>query len=374
MSDAVLHKLKERVKELTALHRTARILQNPERPVLALMRDVAALLPGAWQYPEVAAARIRFRDEEVVTEGFRESAWNQRADFATRPGEGGSITVVYLEERPQADEGPFLAEERELIESVAEMLRSYLEQLLANEALRKARDAYEAEVLERTADLRRLASQLTLAEERERRRIASDLHDHVGQALAFIKLRVREFQGNAVFGGFEATIDEILRLLDQTIRYTRDLTGAISPPVLYELGLESALDWLAEQFTDKRSFRVTLRIHGRKRELPEELAVMLYKSARELLVNSLKYSGTDEADLELTWGETELCLRVGDLGRGLDPARSTSPGRDGFGLFSIRERLGDLGGEVAIASRPGAGCRVTLRVPLPRQETSWKYV
>jgi len=368
MDDTAVHKLRERVKELTALHRTARLLQHHDRPAGELIADIAALLPSAWQYPEVAAARIRFREVEQLTPGFRETPWLQRADFATRSGEGGSIAVVYLAARPAADEGPFLAEERELIDSLAEMLRSHLEHVLADEALLAARDDFEAQVLARTADLRRLASRLTLAEERERRTIAADLHDHIGQALAFIKLRVLDFQGNAVFGGQEETIVEILRLLDQTIRYTRDLTGAISPPVLYELGLESALDWLAEEFSTKRQLAVRLRTQGRAQALPEELAVMLFKSAQELLTNSLKHSGAADAELALRWGRGDISLSVADQGRGCQPTHAAGQSHDGFGLFSIRERFRDLGGSVEIASAPGAGCRVTLTVPLARPE------
>jgi len=370
MNDAIPHKLKERVKELTALHRTARILQDHGRPIAEVMQEIADLLPGAWQYPEVAAARIQFRDAQVQTEGFRESPWFQRAEFHTRAGHGGEITLVYLEERAPADEGPFLAEERDLIDSLAKMLRSHMRHMLADEALREARDRFEAQVLERTADLRRLASRLTLAEERERRRIASDLHDHVGQALAIIKMRVREFQGNAVFGGFEESIEEIMRLLDLTIRYARDLTGVISPPVLYELGLEPALDWLAEQFREKRKLRVRLRTRGRSRELPDELAVMLFKSASELLLNCLKHSGATKASLELRWEKNTLTLRVSDRGQGFDPEQLRSRIGDRFGLFSIRERFRDLGGRVEIDASPGGGCRVTLGVSLPNEEAS----
>lgn len=365
MDDPVLHKLRERVKELTALHRTARLLQHHERPTGELIAAIAEQLPGAWQYPEVTAARIRFRDDEVCTPGFRETFWRQHADFAARSGERGSITVVYLEPRPAADEGPFLSEERDLIDSLAELLRAHLEHVLADEALLHARDALEEQVAARTADLRRLASRLTLTEARERRAIAADLHDHIGQALALIKLRLRELQSEAIFAGQDETIAEVLLLLEQTIRYTRDLTGTISPPVLYELGLEPGLDWLAEQFSTRRGLRVALRTQGRARPLPDELAVMVFQSAQELLTNCLKHAGVEEAELRLEWAPERLRLSVADRGRGCDPARAAGQNHDGFGLFSLRERCRDLGGELAIDSRPGAGCRVTLSVPLP---------
>lgn len=366
--EAILHKLGERVKELTALHRTARILQDRERPVTALLGEVVGVLPAAWQYPEVAVARIRFRGRDYQTPGFEETEWVQEVSFTTRSGEGGSIGVGYLEFRPPADEGPFLTEERELIESLAEMLRAHLDQVRAWEALSAARDDLEAQVLARTSDLRRLASRLTLAEERERRRIAADLHDHIGQGLAFIKTRIRELQSNAVFGGFETTIEETLRLLDQTIRYTRDLTGEISPPVLYELGLEPALDWLAEHFTSRRGLAVRFTRTGAVRPVPEEIAVMLFKSARELLLNALAHSGVRESHLELAWERPLLRVTVTDAGRGFDPDRAPAPDHDGFGLFSIRERCGDLGGRFEVVSAPGKGCRAMLTVPLPQPE------
>ena len=90
--------------------------------------------------------------------------------------------------------------------------------------------------------LRKLASELSLAEARERREIASDLHDHIGQALAFVSQKMSVLRGNSIFSGMEGDFAEILSILEQTIRYTRDLTVEISPPVLYELGLPAAIN------------------------------------------------------------------------------------------------------------------------------------
>ena len=232
--DQILYKLGERVKELTALHRTARILQDDLRPVEDIMREITSLLPDAWQYPEITGARIRFHESEYATPNFRKTPWVQTATFTTRTGEAGSLDICYLAERPDAREGPFLAEERDLIESLAEMLRSYFQHKIADEALQQAHDNLEQLVHARTVELRRtnealekqvaeyrvargkidkhqrqlrqLASELSLAEDRERRDIASDLHDHIGQALAFIKIRLQQFQGDAMFSGFEKSI------------------------------------------------------------------------------------------------------------------------------------------------------------------------
>jgi signal transduction histidine kinase len=149
-----------------------------------------------------------------------------------------------------------------------------------------------------------------------------------------------------------------------TIRYTRDLTAEISPPVLYALGLEPALDWLAEQMQLKQGFRVHLTSRGTPRPLPEAHQVILYLAVRELLANSARHSGTSDASLAIEWADWGIGLTVTDSGCGFDP--SLHLGRrpeTGFGLFSVRERLQDLGGSAIITSAPGAGCTAVLRVP-----------
>jgi len=155
MTDDVLHRLQERVKELTALHGTARLLQDQTRPPDQVIADVAALLPPAWQFPEITSARISFQSVEAVTVPFAEGPWRQAAHFATRDGATGTIEVHYREPRPTADEGPFLKEERDLIESLAEMLRSYFQHRLADHALKQAHDNLESLVNARTEELRK---------------------------------------------------------------------------------------------------------------------------------------------------------------------------------------------------------------------------
>ena len=126
------HELAERVKELNALHQIARILNEYSHPA-DLVRKVVELLPPAWQYPEVAAARIRFDNLEACTAGFASSRWLQRADLATQAGGHGYIEVVYLKSCPPEAEGPFLAEERHLIDSIADLLSTYFERVRGEE-------------------------------------------------------------------------------------------------------------------------------------------------------------------------------------------------------------------------------------------------
>jgi signal transduction histidine kinase len=387
-----LHDLTERVKELTALHATSRILQDRAKPAIRVIEEVVALLPPAWQYPETTVVRIRLGCLEAATPGFQVTRWRQAVSFDVGEGQAGQIEVCYLDERPSSDEGPFLREERDLIESLAEMLKSYFMQVRSDEALHKAHSDLERRVEERTAELRmtnaalakqvneckkalgridsyerqlrRLASQLSLAEARERREIAEDLHDHIGQALAFTRMSVAEFRGNAIFCGFESKIDEILTLLDQTIRYTRDLTFEISPPALYELGLEAALGTLAERFHSKHGLVVRTEIPSAIDGLGEDVAVLLYKSVQELLTNVVKHAGARGSAVRVRCDTEGVRLEVEDDGRGFDPcALESGSGGDHFGLLTIRERIRHLGGTVEIRSAPGKGASVTIIIP-----------
>jgi signal transduction histidine kinase len=389
VTQELLHMLQERVKELTALHGTARILQARDKPLGQLMQEVVAMLPPAWQYPEVTAARIRFHDLEVQTPGFRETQWRQTAEFTVSSDRAGSIDVCYLESRPVADEGPFLTEERHLIESLAEMVRASFERRLADEALRQAHAELETLVAARTAELQKanaalhqqiaecqlardkldqhrgqlqqLASELSLAEARERRRIAEDLHDHIGQALAFIKVNVMQFRGNAIFCGFESAIDEMVGLLDQAIRYTRSLTVEISPPALYELGFVAAVDGLVARFSREHRISAALEAGADIGALPDPVAVLLYKSIQELLANVAKHARARRATVGIAHQGGRLRVEVRDDGVGFDPdSLETGEADDRFGLFTIRERIRYLGGSMEVRSVAGGGTTVVL--------------
>ncbi len=389
----ILHALRERVKELTALHQTARLLQDDRRPMHEVMQGVIGLLPPAWQYPEITSARIRFGGTTWESEGFRESEWKQEAAFVAGSGEAGAIEVYYADQMPSSSEGPFLAEERALIDSLAEMLRLYCERKLAQAAQERASDELERRVRERTAEiqaahaalaaevaergkrdaqiadyqarLRALAAELTRAEQRERREIAVHLHDHVGQALTILKMRVVALQGNAVFCGFERDLAEMRKLIDQIIHFTRSLTFELSPPVLYDLGLGPALEWLAEQTAKKLGVGVVAHAGDSFRDLPQNTQLCLFTAVRELLVNAAKHAHPARVVVTASRSDAFVLIEVADDGAGFPvPVGEALTARSaGFGLFSIGERLKDLGGDMHIDSSPGKGTRVTLRAP-----------
>ena len=231
-----------------------------------------------------------------------------------------------------------------------------------SDALQRAQHQIE----EYQSRLRQLATELSLAEERERREIAVALHDNIIQEFAFIKLRVAQFRGDAVFCGFERNLEEILSLIEGAIQSTRRLTFNISPPVLYELGLSAALEWLAEQYAKRHQLQIQAQLKAQTNKLPEALRITLFKCVQELLTNVVKYAQASHVLIKLQAQNNQLCIVVVDNGIGFDVSRIEAvAGADhGFGLFSIRERLKSFGGEMVVKSEIGKGTTVTLSAPL----------
>ncbi|MCW8132364.1 MAG: PAS domain S-box protein [Planctomycetota bacterium] len=150
----LMHDLGERIKELIALHKTARLLQQDRPFDEGLLRDLVAFLPPAWNHPDVCEARIRIGSLEVATPRWWETPWMQSAEFSTRDGKRGRIEVAYLEERPAEAEGPFLAEERTLIESLRDMLVAHYDRRMGEKAIQdlEARERQLNERFELAAD------------------------------------------------------------------------------------------------------------------------------------------------------------------------------------------------------------------------------
>ncbi|MCX5807862.1 MAG: PAS domain S-box protein [Proteobacteria bacterium] len=258
--------------------------------------------------------------------------------------------------------------------------------------------------------LRSLASDLSLAEERERRRIATILHDHIGQILAISKIKLgallelaktstfsrhskslfsehseREEEAGApakrvvallVEGAtplrgqaqapFIDNLKEVREHIEQAIRYTRSLTFELSPPILYELGLEAALEWLTEQVHEQHGIQYEFENDNHPKPVSDEIRVFLFTAVRELLVNVAKHAGAQKVKVTVRRIGDTISIHVADDGVGFSVSRMNSylDKNKGFGLFSIRERLSHLGGQMDIRSQRGRSARICLVAPL----------
>lgn len=246
----------------------------------------------------------------------------------------------------------------------------------AEAEIRQAHAELEQRVRERTAELRRrneqlgrLASELTLAEQHERRRMAEILHDHLQQVLAAAKMRLGSL-ATAPPQGQSADLDEVIGLVDECIRISRSLTVELAPPVLSNRELVAAMQWLVDWFGQKHGLEVELKAEGAAVTDHEDVRILVFQAVRELLFNIVKHAGVDQACIEMAAPDPDhLRVTVSDRGKGFDgrPRDADSGGGKGFGLFAISERMMLLGGSMEIDSRIGGGSRFTLRVPLRKQ-------
>ncbi len=248
-------------------------------------------------------------------------------------------------------EGGFEPRDLRLIQRLASLL-----------ALAVQRDRQQARVREYQDQLRALASQLGSAEERERLRIAMDLHDGVGQSLAMCKLKLQMLSGKE--DGRWPELAQAVELLERAINDARNLTTDLSPPVLFELGLAPAMSWLVERAARDWGLKVSLRDRSGQVQPDRGTRLFLFRTASELLNNVFKHSGTDQAELTITMEEGHLRLEVADFGAGFIYNSDDHRSQTGFGLFSLRERLRLLGGSLTIDSAPGKGTTVTAQLPL----------
>jgi len=213
--------------------------------------------------------------------------------------------------------------------------------------------------------LRSLASQLSLVEEQERHRIAMELHDHIGHALAISKIKLEALQELLSSTDLTKHVDEICSLIGQTIEYTRSLTFEVSPPIFYELGFEAAVEWLSEQIQEKHNIIVDVEDDKQTKPMNEEIRILLLRVINELLINIVKHAQAHKAKVSIQRDDNNVRVVVEDDGVGFDISEANL-GRSGggFGLFSIRERLKYLGGNFKIESKPGFGTRVTIVTPV----------
>ena len=294
------------------------------------------------------------------------------ADVSASLFQIGSMRVIQsvvrdISERKKTEEE--LQHHRRQLE---EAVKARTQQLVkANEDLQKeirVRRKAEKKLVDYHKQLQSLASQLSLIEEREKRRIATELHDCIGQTLALAKIKLGLLNKLAPSAELKSSAREILHLIEQTIKETRTLTFELSPPILYELGFEQAIKWLIDQIGEKYGIKTTLIDDGSDKPFDSNIRFFLFQAVRELMINIAKHAQSDSAKITLTRLKDRLKISVIDFGIGFS---DTAPTNSGFGLFNIRERMNHVNGKFTLSSTPGQGTVVTLEAPFDLTEKSY---
>ena len=238
----------------------------------------------------------------------------------------------------------------------------------AAEELRHINENLEQLVQERTEKLRRLASELTLVEQRERKKLSTILHDGLQQYLVAAKMQLNGLIPEVAEERLKQSISDIEQILGDAVQVSRSLAAELSPPILREAGILAGLEWLSRWMLERHQLKVQLVMEMDAPALDEDVKTLLFESVRELLLNTIKHSNSRSAKIHLFQSPGDhLGLTVSDDGKGFTPGASNdAASKEGFGLFSIQERLSVIGGTFKIDSAPGKGCRITLTAPLGR--------
>jgi signal transduction histidine kinase len=213
--------------------------------------------------------------------------------------------------------------------------------------------------------LRSLTGELVASEERERRELATVLHDEIGQTLALTRIKLGAL-GEAVPDPLKDSVTGISDLVRQAVHSSRSLMAELGATVLHELGLEAALATLVEESQQRHGITCTFIDDRQPKPLHAHTRATLYRSARELMVNVVKHASAKHAEVAVWRTGSSIVMKVSDDGSGFvvpqEGFHATKEG--GFGLFSIRERLAHLGGTFVVTSNLGAGTTIILEAPL----------
>jgi signal transduction histidine kinase/ActR/RegA family two-component response regulator len=234
-----------------------------------------------------------------------------------------------------------------------------------NEDLEARVDARTESLVNQQRRLRALAAELATAEQRERRRIAGELHDYLAQQLVAMRLKLsivrRHEDGRA-----KQDLQHVDELLASSLKYTRTLIAELYPVVLYESGISEAARWLASHM-QQHGLEVHVTESGEPVAYDDDRAAVLFQSMRELLLNVVKHANTREAWVGVVWAEEGITISVEDRGLGTSAFQNESDNADSFGLFNIQQRIESWGGTLGLESAPGRGTRA--RIFMPREST-----
>jgi len=224
----------------------------------------------------------------------------------------------------------------------------------------------ERVLLEYRQNLRELATKLSLAEADTRRKIAVRIHDRIGYALIDILNRLRTLgEGNL------DELEDIKAAVEGLLEESRNLTFETASPLLYEVGLDAAIEELAEKLLRDNGIDFSFQVSQGNYDVDERICILLYEMTRELLVNVIKHAEASFVDIRVHRTSEKIMIIVEDNGRGFSPESMSQWGKSkGFGLFSIKERLLPLGGKIKVLSEPGRGTGVYIEVPLGKEGLS----
>ncbi|MBU8848796.1 MAG: PAS domain S-box protein [Desulfobacterales bacterium] len=236
-----------------------------------------------------------------------------------------------------------------------------------NVRLYRTQSELERIVEKRTRELKQLNEYLINLEEKERKNIAEEIHDGVSQELAISISKIKVMSKSD--SSFKSELTEIQAFLERGLKSIRSLTWQLSPPILYEVDLGIALEWLLENINENYGMDIVYSNEiPEAAKIDESIKVILFRIVRELLINVIRHADTKEVQVDISVENKNIHLQVKDYGIGFDMRRIGEKKFHHFGLFSISERLTSLGGYCKFMSKKGKGTKVFLSSPMTLKE------
>jgi len=215
------------------------------------------------------------------------------------------------------------------------------------------------------AKLKKMNSELSITEERERRRIAQFLHDGISPILSIVYIKLTSLLSTVQLPKTDKTIRESMELINNAIVETRSLIYDMSPPILYELGLIPAIKWKLEQVENRYGIKTSIKYANDRLEIDTDTRVLLYRIVSELIINVIKHAKADLLKVEIIQDQQYLYISVIDNGQGFNfKTEKKSNVQGGFGLFSIRERLDSIQGFLIFDSGKQTGTNAIVQIPI----------
>lgn len=255
---------------------------------------------------------------------------------------------------------------RDITEKAEQLEYEHQEQILNRDRIIKERTEHLASIQNRLLNeernsieqkLQEISLELVTTEERERRAIAQDLHDSVTQMIGLSLSRIKSTELRNLQN---SKLQDIQEYLEQALGDLRSLTFQISPPVLYDFGLEAALDWLILDINKRHNMKlIFVNLLDKPLKKEQQMIVVLYRAVREMIINILKHGNCREGKITIKEEDNALVIVVADSGVGFDPSTI----KRGFGLCSLQERVAYFNGRLHINSRQGEGSTITIIMP-----------
>ncbi|HPZ07149.1 MAG TPA: sensor histidine kinase [Candidatus Eremiobacteraeota bacterium] len=344
------HELKEGYKELMCIYNIFNIMEQ-ESNLEQIIQDIVNVIPSSWQYPDITCSRIMLEDREFKTRNFRETPYKQISNISIYGRNKGTVEIYYLEEKPLCYEGPFLKSERNLIKGISQTLGKIIERKRAEEEIKNSHKK-----------LQELLELLQVIREEERKDIAREIHDELGQLLTALKIDIKWLDKRVNEPELGEKINSMTELIDMTIQNVRRIASELRPVILDDFGLSAAILWHAKEIEKRTGIKFKITFIPEDITMDKNKSVIIYRIIQELLTNIVRHASAKKVEIKLKNKNNKLFISVKDNGTGIEENNIYTS--KSFGLLGIKERVHYWGGVLHIKGKHNIGTSVTIILPV----------